>query len=131
MLSKIPPANYRKVKRIALLYDMDLSAKQILIRVDLTIESADLIITPVTPLYKARFTSDNPNALAARGFEPRHLLACFEALNNKVITRTIFNPYRPTNSNHNELIKELCNLSEIETLKYTGETHGQNYQRFN
>lgn len=45
MLSKIPPANYRKVKRIALLYDMDLSAKQILIRVDLTIESADLIIS--------------------------------------------------------------------------------------
>lgn len=130
MLPKIPPANYRKVKRIALLYDMDLSAKQILIRVDLTIESADLIITPVTPLYEARFTSDNPNALAARGFDPRQLLACFEAL-NKVITRTIFNPYRPTNSNHNELIKELCNLPEIETLKYTGETHGQNYQRFN
>ena len=130
MLSKIPPANYRKVKRIALLYDMDLSAKQILIRVDLTIESADLIITPVTPLYEARFTSDNPNALAARGFDPRQLLACFEAL-NKVITRNIFNPYKPTNSNHKKMIKELYNLPEIETLKYTGETHGKNYQRFN
>ena len=107
-MSVNPPASYRKVRRVALLYDMDLSGKQTLIRVDLTIESADLIITPVTPLYEARFTSNNPNALVARGFDPRHLLACFEAL-NKVITRTIFNPYRPINSNHNELIKELYN----------------------
>lgn len=129
-MSAKPPASYRKVKRIALLYDMDLSNKQTLIRVDLIIQSADSIITPVVPFYEARFTQDNPNALAARGFDPRQLLACFES-QEKTISRNIFNPYRPTNSNHNELIKQLYNLSEIKTLKYTGESHEQNYQRFN
>ena len=124
-----PPASYRKVKRIALLYDMDLFNKQTLIRVDLTIQSTDSVITPVVSLYAERFTDDNPNALSARGFEPRQVLACFEA-SLKTINRGILNPYRPTNSNHNELTRQLYNLSEIKTLKYTGETHEQNYQRF-
>ncbi|MCA2652896.1 hypothetical protein [Microcystis sp. M061S2] len=129
-MSVKPPASYRKVRRVALLYDMDLSGKQTLIRVDLIIQSADLIITPVVSLYEARFTQDNPNALAARGFDPRQLLACFEIL-NKIVNRTIFNPYRPSHSNHKGLINELYNLSEIKTLKYTGESHERDYQRFN
>jgi hypothetical protein len=130
-MPKKPPASYRKVKRIALLYDMDLSGKQTLIRVDLIIQSADSITTPVVSLYEARFTQDNPNALAARGFDPRQLLACFEIPPNKIVNRTIFNPYRPLHSNHKGLINELYNLSEIKTLKYTGESHERDYQRFN
>lgn len=123
-----PPASYRKIKRVALLYDLD-SNKQTLIRVDLTIKSIDSIATPVVSLYAARFTDDNPNALTARGFEPRQVLACFET-SLRTINRTVFNPYRPTNFNHKELTKELYNLPEIKTLTYTGETHEQNYQRF-
>jgi hypothetical protein len=130
-MPKKPPASYRKVKRIALLYDMDLSGKQTLIRVDLIIQSADSITTPVVSLYEARFTQDNPNALAARGFDPRQLLACFEISPNKIANRTIFNPYRPLHSNHKGLINELYNLSEIKALKYTGESHERDYQRFN
>ena len=129
-MSATPPASYRKVKRIALLYDMDLSNKQTLIRVDLIVQSADSIITTVVSLYEARINQENPNAFAARGFDPRQLSACFEG-EGKTINRTIFNPYRPTNLNHNELIKELYNLSEIKTLKYTGESHERDYQRFN
>lgn len=129
-MSAKPPASYRKVKRIALLYDMDLSNKQTLIRVDLIIQSADSITTPVVSLYEARFTQDNPNALAARGFDPRQLLACFE-IPNKIVNRTIFNPYKPSHSNHKGLINELYNLPEIKTLKYTGESHERDYQRFN
>lgn len=129
-MSAKPPASYRKVKRIALLYDMDLSNKQTLIRVDLIVQSADSITTPVVSLYEARFTQDNPNALAARGFDPRQLLACFE-IPNKIVNRTIFNPYKPSHSNHKELINELYNLPEIKTLKYTGESHERDYQRFN
>lgn len=129
-MSAKPPASYRKVKRIALLYDMDLSNKQTLIRVDLIVQSADSIITPVVSLYEARFTQDNPNALAARGFDPRQLLACFE-IPNKIVNRTIFNPYKPSHSNHKGLINELYNLPEIKTLKYTGESHERDYQRFN
>lgn len=125
-----PPASYRKVKRIALLYDMDLFNKQTLIRVDLIIQSTDSIITPVVSLYEARFTQDNPNALTARGFDPRQLLACFE-IPNKIVNRTIFNPYTPSHSNHKGLINELYNLPEIKTLKYTGESHERDYQRFN
>jgi hypothetical protein len=129
-MSVKPTASYRKIKRIALLYDLDLFNKQTLIRVDLIIQSADSITTPVTPLYEARFTADNPNALAARGFDPRQLSACFES-SDKAINRTVFNPYRPTNSNHNQLTEQLYNLPEIKTLKYTGESHERNYQRFN
>lgn len=129
-MSTKPIASYRKVKRVALLYDLDLFNKQTLIRVDLIIQSADSITTPVTPLYEARFTADNPNALAARGFDPRQLSACFES-SNKVVNRTVFNPYRPINSNHNQLTRQLYNLPEIKTLKYTGESHERDYQRFN
>jgi hypothetical protein len=129
-MSAKPTASYRKVKRVALLYDLDLFNKQTLIRVDLIIQSADLITTPVVPLYEARFTADNPNALAARGFDPRQLSACFES-SDKVVNRTVFNPYRPTNSNHNQLTEQLYNLPEIKTLKYTGESHERDYQRFN
>ena len=129
-MSAKPTASYRKVKRVALLYDLDLFNNQTLIRVDLIIQSADAITTPVVPLYEARFTADNPNALAARGFDPRQLSACFES-SDKVVNRTVFNPYRPTNSNHNQLTEQLYNLPEIKTLKYTGESHEQNYQRFN
>jgi hypothetical protein len=101
-----------------------------LIRVDLTIQSADAITTPVVPLYEARFTADNPNALAARGFNPRQLSACFES-SDKVVNRVVFNPYRASNSNHNQLIQQLYNLPEIINLKYTGESHERDYQRFN
>lgn len=128
-MSSKPPANYRKVKRVALLYDMDLPGKQTLIRVDLIIQSADSITTPVVPLYESRFTQDNPNALAARGFDPRQLLACFEIL-NKTVNRTVFNPFRPSHSNHKGLINELYDLPEIKSLKYTGESHERDYQRF-
>jgi len=124
-----PPPSYRKVKRVALLYDMDLPDKQTLIRVDLIIQSADSITTPVVPLYESRFTQDNPNALAARGFDPRQLLACFET-SNKTVNRTIFNPYSPSHSNHKGLVKELYDLPEIKSLKYTGESHDRDYQRF-
>jgi hypothetical protein len=129
-MSVKPAASYRKIRRVALLYDLDLFNKQTLIRVDLIIQSADSITTPVTPLYEARFTADNPNALAARGFDPRQLSACFES-SNKVVNRTVFNPYRPINSNHNQLTRQLYNLPEIKTLKYTGESHERDYQRFN
>ena len=128
-MSSKPPASYRKVRRVALLYDIDFSNKQTLIRVDLIIQSADSITTPVVPLYESRFTQDNPNALAARGFDPRQLLACFETL-NKTVNRTIFNPFRPSHSNHKGLINELYNLPEIKSLKYTGESHERDYQRF-
>jgi hypothetical protein len=128
-MSAKPAANYRKVKRVALLYDLDL-VRQTLIRVDLTIQSADAITTPVVPLYEARFTADNPNALAARGFNPRQLSACFES-SDKVVNRVVFNPYRASNSNHNQLIQQLYNLPEIINLKYTGESHERDYQRFN
>jgi hypothetical protein len=129
-MSAKPAASYRKVKRVALLYDLDLFKKQTLIRIDLIIQSADSITTPVVPLYEARFTNDNPNALAARGFDPRQLSACFESA-DKVVNRTVFNPYAPTNSNHNQLTEQLYNLPEIKTLKYTGESHERDYQRFN
>ena len=128
-MSTHPPPSYRKVKRVALLYDMDLPHKQTLIRVDLIIQSADSITTPVVPLYESRFTQDNPNALAARDFDPRQLLACFEIL-NKIVNRTVFNPFRPSHSNHKGLIKELYDLQEIKSLKYTGESHERDYQRF-
>ena len=128
-MSVHPPPSYRKVKRVALLYDMDLPGKQTLIRVDLIIQSADSITTPVVPLYESRFTQDNPNALAARGFDPRQLLTCFET-SNKTVTRTIFNPYRPSHSNHKSLVKELYDLPEIKSIKYTGESHERDYQRF-
>lgn len=128
-MSVHPPPSYRKVKRVALLYDMDLPDKQTLIRVDLIIQSADSITTPVVPLYESRFTQDNPNALAARGFDPRQLLACFET-SNKTVNRTIFNPYSPSHSNHKGLVKELYDLPEIKSLKYTGESHDRDYQRF-
>jgi flagellar biosynthesis regulator FlbT len=53
-MSVKPAASYRKIRRVALLYDLDLFNKQTLIRVDLIIQSADSITTPVTPLYEAR-----------------------------------------------------------------------------
>jgi hypothetical protein len=125
----IPKASYKKVKRKALLYDLDLLNQQVLFRVDLIIESVDTVTTPVTPLYQARFTDDNPNALPARGFDPRQLTCCFE-LDTKVVNRTVFNPYRPSTPENKGLIRELINLPEVKALTYTGESHERNYERF-
>lgn len=128
-MSTRPKARYRKVRRVALLYDLDLLSRETLLRVDLTIESGDGITTPIVPLYSDRFTSDNPNALAPRGFSPRQLTTCFE-LEETVVNRTVFNPYRPANPDHNELTKQLYNLAAIKTLRYTGETHERGFERF-
>lgn len=128
MPSVKPKASYRKVKRKALLYDLDLLNQQVLFRVDLIIESADSITTPVTPLYEARFTDDNPNALPARTFSPRSLSCCY-VKDGKEVNRTVYNPYRPTTYEHKELTRELYQVP-IKAITYTSETHDRNYERF-
>lgn len=129
MLSVKPKASYKKVKRKALLYALDLPNQQVLLRIDLTIESADNVTTPITPLYQARFTEDNPNALPARSFDPR-LLSCCYVKDGKEVNRTAYNPYRPTTTEHKELVRELYQVSGIKAITYRGETHERNYERF-
>lgn len=121
-----PKAVYRRIKRKALLYDLDILNRQQLIRIDLIIESADSIITPAVPAYEARFTEDNPNALAKRGFEPRNLSACFRT--DREVRRTVFNPYRPGDFNFKELSKQLFQNPNIATITYSGESHERNYE---
>jgi hypothetical protein len=130
MSSVRPKASYRRVKRKALLYDLDLLNQRTLFRVDLIVESVDSVITPVVPLYEARFTEDNPNALPARGFDPRNLSACFVSPERKEIRRTVYNPYRPTTPEHRELTKQLYQSPNVATLTYKGESHERNYERF-
>jgi hypothetical protein len=124
-----PKSVYRKVKRKALLYDLDLLTQQVLFRVDLIIESADTFTTPVVPLYEARFTSDNPNALPARGFNPRQLTACFVSKEGKgEVNRTVYNPYRPNTAEHRGMTQELYGYPDIKNLTYKGESH-ERYER--
>jgi hypothetical protein len=127
MSNRQPKPTYRKLKRKAVLYDLDILNQQQLIRVDLIIESADEIITPVVPLYEARFTEDNPNALAKRGFDPRSLSNCFRQ-NNREVRRTVFNPYRPNDPTFVELVKQLFTIFDIATITYSGETHEKKYE---
>ncbi len=120
-MSQSPKQNYRKYKDVALLYDRDIERSE-LIRVRIIIKDKTDILTPVTPLYEARFTDDNPFSVPARNFEPRRLSTCL-VFQESEVTRTVYLPYRPTDSNLLAQIREVFPL--INSAQYFGERSNQ------
>ncbi|MGL5874014.1 MAG: hypothetical protein ACRC2R_16870 [Xenococcaceae cyanobacterium] len=119
---------YVKRKKYLLRYDLDLLSKQALIEIFLIIEDDTTnIVTPVTPLYQARF--EPYSRTAKRNFKPRELDCCFVA-NNVGVRRTVYIPYLPGSINHKAQTREYSLLEAIATLTYKGESHVSNYESF-
>lgn len=115
-----PKKEGKKIRRTKLLYDLDLQNKQIIIRVDLILEP--LPLTPITSLFEQRLIEDKDiKAIPKRNFEPRKFIATF--LEGQ--ERTVFAPYRPTDSNLINHLKELNSLSDLECIDYKGETFNE------
>ncbi|PSF30587.1 hypothetical protein C7H19_23690 [Aphanothece hegewaldii CCALA 016] len=128
MSSIKPKASYLKYKDTALLYDRDLLGTQQLIRIRLI--EAHEIPTPVTSAYMDRFTSDNPFSVPARNFNPRRVLACFQ-LDGKAVERTVYIPYKATDSNHNYHIKQVINYgNNLQTVNYFGESQEKGLETY-
>jgi hypothetical protein len=114
-----------------LTYDRDLLNQQIKTRVRLLIGK-----TPPTPrpaLLEARLSNeDGWKAPSRNGWEPRQINCCFAQPDNQSgeANRTVYNPYRPGDSSHNALIRELFDWPEVLSLTYTGETLNQKYEDF-
>jgi hypothetical protein len=121
-------ATYLRRKKHLLRYDLDLLSKQVLIEIAIIIEDGQTsIITPITPLYEARFESFKRTV--KRSFKPRELDCCFVAANNKEVHRIVYIPYLPGSVNHKAQTREYLNL-EVVTLTYKGESHSSNYESF-
>lgn len=128
MSSIKPKPSYLKYKDKALLYDRDLLGTQQLIRIRL-IETNE-IPTPVTSAYVDRFTTDNPFSVPARNFDPRRVLACFQ-LNGKAVERTVYVPYKTTDSNHNYHIKQVINYgNNLKSVYYYGESQEKGLETY-
>jgi len=116
-MSQSPKPNHRKYRDVALLYDTDFNAQE-LIKIRLTIWDRNNILTPVTPLYEARFRDTFSNPIPARSFSPRKLGTCRIA-NNSEVRRTVYLPYRPSDSNLIAQIQET--LTSVDSATYSGE----------
>jgi hypothetical protein len=116
-MSQSPRKNHRKYRDVALLYDTDFNEQE-LIKIRLTIWDRNNILTPVTPLYEARFRDDYSNPIPARRFDPRRLGTC-RIDGNREVRRTVYLPYNPTNPNLSAQIRETLTL--VDSATYSGE----------
>lgn len=109
-----------KRERTVLLYDYDLNAPSIFIRIDLLLGDNP---TPVTPSYERRITRGglSTKVIPKRNFEPRRAITCFSG----GINRTVYIPYKPNTADHRQHLRELTSLKLsriIETIGYEGES---------
>jgi hypothetical protein len=112
----------RQIQQQAILYDLDYSGRQAIIRSDLTIlDSLNNIPTPTPALYQARFKyGELAQAIPRRKINPRQCICYFE--HEDIVTeRTVYNPYNPSNSNFIELINQLENWQGVSCISYRGE----------
>lgn len=128
-MSKPITALSRKKRRVALLYELDFVPRQTLLRVDLIIDDPDGILTPVTPLYSARFLPASPvSAIPRRDFEPRKVITC-SVVGDRAVTRRVFIPYRPIDVNHDLLICEVLGVVYVKNGEYIGEIQQELIER--
>lgn len=120
-MSQLPKPNHRKYRDVALLYDTDFN-RQELIKIRLTIYDRNEILTPVTPLYEARFRDTFSNPIPARSFSPRRLGTC-RINDNREVRRTVYLPYNPNSPNLSAQIQET--LALVDSATYSGEGFNQ------
>ena len=119
----VPRKSGIRKERHALLYDVDYGNQQKIIRIDIIIEDGVTnIVTPITASYQARFVAGNPSAIPKRDFEPRTLTCCFSYQDVQEVTRSIYNPYTPSNNLFLMLVKELISYNGVVSLEYSGES---------
>lgn len=109
-----------------LLYDLDNNNGQQLLKIrTLKRDGNDNTMPTVTPLYAARFVTDNPMKVPPRaGLNPRSLSLCYPNPNNAT-GRTVINvyvPYSPDKPEWKEQIRETFNLLGATSIDYRGES---------
>lgn len=121
----------RAYKNRILTYDRDLLNQQV--KIQARIYLGQLPPTPVPPSLEARL-SDDPawKAPKRNGWEPRNVSACFASgtTQSGESRRTVINPYRPGEYQHNELIRDVFDTPGVLALDYTGETLNKKYEDF-
>ena len=121
-------------ERYYLLYDFDLLDRQTYLMIYLTLrQDGERVETPKPPLYQARLGKEKPIEIPKReGLKPREFDCCFRSLKdpNKAETRVVYNPYRPSTNEWQDLARELINYPDVLAIEYTGETHTSDYEDF-
>jgi hypothetical protein len=117
-----PTRRYRDLK---VRYDLDFQNDQTIVR-QRTYKTADGVIeTPVTPLLAARVVAGDLPAPRVRRFTPRKGECCF--LNPTNVTGasrlSVFCPYAPGDPNLAAHVKEMREVSTVESVRYFGEAH--------
>jgi hypothetical protein len=118
-------------KNRVLNYDRDLLNQSVLIQI--RIYQAQLPATPTPPSLEFRLSDEPVWKVPKRiGWEPRNVSACFASDTNQSgeSRRTVVNPYRPGDSQHKQLIKEVFAWPDVLALDYTGETLNKKYEDF-
>jgi hypothetical protein len=119
-MSENPKKDGRKIRRTKLLYDLNLKDRQVVIRASFILDP--LPVTPITSLLEQRLIKDDDvKAIPRRNFSPRQFITT--SAESKV--RTVFAPYRPSDINLINHLKELNILPEIECIDYKGETFNE------
>ncbi len=128
----IEPAKVTRTWENSILtYDRDLLGQTVKVKIRLLV--GKIPPTPRPSGLEARLSNDPAwKAPSRNGWEPRQLSACFAQPDNQSgeARRTVYNPYRPGDSAHNALIRELYTTDGVLSLTYTGETLNQKYEDF-
>lgn len=113
-MARQPELIGRKKRRMILRYDQGSSGQLLETRVDLTLENIEtnVVPTPVSPLYQLRLVPFFSVPARPNDLELRRLTLCI----TEGGTRTAYIPYLPTDSNHNDMIREYLALLEDETF---------------
>jgi hypothetical protein len=117
-----------------LLYDLDVSNKQIYQRIRLLVkEGENEIQTPQPPLYLARLEAEKPLEVPKRNdLELRVFQTCFQSPQDPTTSalRTVYCPYRGGMAEVGQLAEQLINYPDVLAVEYRGESQNRNYQEF-
>ncbi|MGD1909083.1 MAG: hypothetical protein ACFB0C_24270 [Leptolyngbyaceae cyanobacterium] len=116
----------RRYADLKVLYDLDFTPRQTIIRQRVYKAQNGIAETPITPLLQARVVNDSCPAPRARPFIPRRFFA--QLVNPATITGVseyqALSPYRPTDPNLKAHGVEVAATAAI-AIRYQGETHQQ------
>lgn len=122
----ISKAFTRRYGDLKVLYDLDFSPHQTVIRQRVYKSANGTAETPITPLLQARLVADDCPAPRVRPFIPRRFFA--QLTNPATVTGVseyqTLSPYRPIDSNLKAHGLEVVATGAI-AVRYQGETHQQ------
>lgn len=128
----LPKPSVRRYKDFKLIYDLNFVNRTIVVRQRIYKNENNTIQTPITSLTLAREYKGNEKIPAVREFNSRYLRTCFinpETIEGVTELKAII-PYKPTDNNFKNHIKEILNYNGVASGFYFSEEHTSDVKKY-